>query len=137
MTIFDEPQTRLEQYYTQDGGSNWDLVGLMSGLASIQPGTTVTADLIGSNTIVAVDAQTSLLYTTEDAKDDALKPASASIPEGVVEIEFISAQEGWVKTVNSSCSGTKSEKVDPGISCTFLESLWMTVDGGVNWQEIR
>jgi photosystem II stability/assembly factor-like uncharacterized protein len=137
VTIIEAEESRLEQYTTQDGGSTWQLVGLVPLGTQVQPGTAVPADTIDAEAVVAADSTSNLLYSSENAASQPLSLTSSGLPAGVVEIMFISPQEGWLKTFQSTCSGEKTVSRASEFFCSFNESLWKTVDGGLNWEKIR
>ena len=137
VTINEVDHSRIEQYRTQDGGTTWQFISAIQMDLSGQPGIAIPAVVVEADKILVVDTQTNLLYKSDNASLDPMKPASGELPDGIVEIQFISSVEGWAKTVQSSCSGEKSSVSNTGFSCSFHEDLWKTSDGGLNWELVR
>ena len=136
VTISDDKQVRVEQYSTQDGGISWQLLGLVPIKSSIEPGVQIPVDVIDGENIVAADSQLTWLSPSENYDSMSLL-VSEEAPKGIVEIQFISSTEGWLKTVQSSCSGGKTILGTDDFECTFRESIWWTVDSGLTWKQIR
>jgi photosystem II stability/assembly factor-like uncharacterized protein len=137
VTIVEPGQPRLEYYRTQDGGQTWEISGLIAIDPENEPGMMLPTALLGDQNIIAVDESLNRLFASGDQGILPSQPQAASLPEGVVEINFISALEGWVKTVRAMCSGEKSPEATQPINCQVREGLWQTLDGGLTWTPIR
>jgi photosystem II stability/assembly factor-like uncharacterized protein len=136
VTIGETGASRVEFYNTQNGGQSWQMSGLMPLDPQNEPGGMVPVSVVGPLSMAAADESANQLFTfgTLGLQKDQAQPSS--LPDGVVEIQFINELEGWAKTVQSTCTGEKSV-FSSTLSCSVSEGLWKTLDGGRNWTQIR
>jgi len=137
VTLNNGGQPRLEFYNTQDGGKTWQLSGLLPLDPQNEPGAMIPVSVPGPLTLIAADESAQQLFTFGSQGLTADRAQTTSLPEGVVDIQFISATEGWAKTVQAACTGDKSPGAANPLNCQVSEGLWQTLNGGATWTKIR
>jgi hypothetical protein len=110
---------RLAFYTTHDRGQTWTLSAELS-LQSVPTFMPVVSVVDAGHWIAAFDGQ---LYVVRDEGRSATEVTAAP---GVVALAFADPQNGWVYTVNESCSGIKGE---PSFACVLHSAIVPVSDG--------
>lgn len=142
VTVADPAAPRVEIYATQDRGETWSLAGTIPLRAEALPGSLLPVALTGQSRWVMAAPAGEQLYTIESAGRPPEQRAAPGLPDGVVELEFVTPSAGWARVQQGSCSGVKPA---PGVlpsqkpqafQCSQQSQLLMTLDAGQTWVNV-
>jgi photosystem II stability/assembly factor-like uncharacterized protein len=114
-------------YTTTDGGQQWLPTPPVATGARSWAGLAPSASTSHDWALFAAGQ----FFVTHDAASTWSQTAVPSQLNGVVDLDFISAQVGWAQQVNQACPRFHTSP------CLDQSQLFRTVDGGVNWQLVN
>ncbi len=116
---------------TTDAGSSWQAYDLPVG---------EKITFLSPESAWQLDQHNGLLYVSSDAgatwslDTSSKSPHQVSqYPLGVTTSGWVNADLGWSVTMSGSCSGPKGILAP---SCQTENSVWLTIDGGQDWEKI-
>ena len=113
-----------------NSSENWVHLGQATVIA--QPGI-IGLSIIDAQNFVVVIQGTDKVIRMQDGFLEALTNEDG-LSSSITDLEMISLDTGWAKSVNSECMNTLSSDNEPAaVSCTSHTQLLRTEDGGVTW----
>ena len=95
-----------------------------------QPGL-IGLSILDEQNFVAVLPGTNSILRMVDGELSNLE-SQDSLVESIVELDMVSTEAGWARSVDSTCDTRESS-----VSCTSTTRLLSTVDGGTNWTPLE
>ena len=123
VTIWEGGAARLEILASHDGGSTWQPQGRLSLAAAEGLDGPLTAALLDEQHAWVADPSGGIYITADGGRTWQF---SHNLPLGVLELTFITPQQGWVLASAGDCKAA-------GQACTQESALWQTLDGGLTW----
>ena len=133
VTSLREGETHLRVYTLEEPSGNWLFAG--DTRLESQPGS-IGLSLLDAHDSVAVIPGTGSLVHVSDG-DLTLVENEDGLSDSIVELDMVSPQVGWAKSIESNCVMTSSPGQETGsVSCSSTSDLLQTNDGGVTWQRL-
>ena len=127
-------ENSLNIYALENSSDEWLPVGQVK--LDVQPGSLGFSVLDAQNFVAAVPGTRSMVRMTNGELD--VLENKDGLSASIVELDMVSLDIGWAKSIDSSCVTTSSlDHQADTVSCSSTTRLLQTTDGGINWQMLN
>jgi hypothetical protein len=127
VTLISSAGTADEIFLRSSDGLAWQSVGRVRTTALIGPGVRLPTAIAGNRLYVANPNGTRTYIMKPSGL--VLEVVSDGLPNGVSDIAFDARGNGWATVTNAQCLADKR-------TCSSLEAILRTLDGGSSWQRL-
>lgn len=133
--------SRLELYSTSDGGQSWALSTTALLEPAVTPGQVVTLSAAGSHSWLVATPGSPEVVRVSDGGDTNVIDRSIPLGTGIVELDMVTADVGWAKSISGSCANLNPQEDDAtpaagGTVCQQSVALVRTGDAAKSWSTL-